>query len=185
MSVQQALAIEAQVSVGEPVRIPFDFTDQSSVPEGKTPGTSIVLRPITVRTWFRLKPLLAKIEQEDLDALCANEGDKFDGKKAQIIIKYSDILFEILCIGIHNRQGDMPQWFRKVLMDNCTWGDVYVLLNGILFRVMAQPFINSITLAKSVSPLGEEEIIALRKNKTSWNQPVRLPSSRYAMRHSD
>ncbi|MEG1543221.1 MAG: hypothetical protein RR382_01675, partial [Tannerellaceae bacterium] len=31
--------------------------------------------------------------------------------------------FEIVCIGIHNKRGDMPVWFREVLKDNCTWQD--------------------------------------------------------------
>lgn len=79
--------------------------------------------------------------------------------------KYDELIFEIVCIGIHNRKGDMPEWFREALKDNCSWQDTYILLNAILFRLNTNSFSNTITLLQSVSPLGEEEIIALQENK--------------------
>jgi hypothetical protein len=55
------------------------------------------------------------------------------------------------------------------LKDNCTWEDVYVLLNAILFRIGFNPFINSITTLQSVSPMAEAEIIAALKNLESYS----------------
>lgn len=169
MSVKEVIQIESETATGEPVRIPFEFADKSSIPEGKYPGDCIIVKPITVRTWFKLKPLLVMIEQKDIDILTTKEGVEFDSETAKVIFKYSELLFEIVCAGIHNRQGEMPGWFKDTLKDNCTWHDIYILLNAILFRIRFNSFSSSITLAKSVSPLSEEEIIALQENRMTWN----------------
>jgi hypothetical protein len=173
MSVKEVIQIESETATGEPVRIPFEFADKSSIPEGKNPGDCIIIKPITLRTWFKLKPLLVMIEQKDIDLLTAKEGVEFDSETAKVIFKYSELLFEIVCLGIRNRKGEMPEWFKDVLKDNCTWHDIYILLNAILFRIRFNSFSSSIILAKSVSPQSEEEIIALQENKMTWspNQP--------------
>ena len=177
MSVKQVIKLESDAVSSQPIKIPFDFTDLSSLPKDKNIGNSIVITPITVRTWFKLKPLLILIEQVDVDKITVKKDVDFDVEMEQIINKYDQLIFNIVCIGIHNKKGDMPEWFRKVLKDNCTWEDIYILLNAILFRLNINPFFNSITLCKNVSPLSEEEIIALQKNQETWIPKVPSCSS--------
>lgn len=182
MSVKQVIQLESSTVTGQPITIPFEFSDLSSLPDGEHIGDSIVIQPITVRTWFRLKPLLLQIDSEDKDRMIVKEGIDYDWDIEQIIGKYDKLLFEIICIGLHNNKGDMPDWYKDVLKDNCTWNDIYILLNAILFRLNYNPFFNSITLLISVSPLSEEEIIALQKNQKTWNHKAVSCSSRSAAR---
>lgn len=171
------LQIEADTVTGQPIKIPFDFIDLSSVPKGKTAGDHIVIKPITVATWFRLKPLLASIAQEDVLKLISDGSGLFTAEVAEVMQKYDILLFEVVCIGIHNHDGNMPAWFKETLKKNCTWKDVFILLNAVLFRLSHNPFMNSITLLKSVSPISEAEIIALQENKDTWNRKAALPFS--------
>ena len=168
MSVKQVLQIESNVATDQPVKIPFEFTRLDLLPEGKKLGDSIVITPITVRTWFRIKPLLLYIDKQDREILTANEDSGFTSGIADLMAKYDEIIFEIVCLGIHNKRGNMPAWFREVLKDNCTWEDLYVLLNAILFRIGCNPFSRTITALEAVSPLSEEELIALQKNNETW-----------------
>lgn len=169
MSVKQAIRLESDAVTGRAIPIPFEFSDRSSFPKDKEIPKSIIIQPMTVRTWFKLKPLLISIDKEDVDRITAKKGVEFDSEIQDLISKYDELLFEIVCIGIHNKKNDMPEWFRNVLKDNCTWEDIYILLNAILFRIRSNPFFNSIILCNSVSPLDEREIIALQKNKETWN----------------
>lgn len=172
MSVKQVLQIESNVVTDQPVKIPFEFTRLDLLPEGKKLGDSIVITPLTVRTWFRIKPLLLYIDKQDREILTANKDTGFNNEIADLMAKYDEIIFEIVCLGIHNKRGNMPAWFREVLKDNCTWEDIYILLNAILFRIGCNPFSRTITALEAVSPLSEEELIALQKNNESWkNQP--------------
>lgn len=169
MSVRQVLQIESDVVTNRPVVIPFDFKP-GTIPGGKKAGDSIVITPITVRTEFRIRPLLLRIDKADMDTIIARKGVEFDSTLSGLMAKYDELIFEIVCLGIHNKNGDMPAWFREVLKDNCTWEDIYVLLNAILFRIGCNPFSRTITALKAVSPLSEEEIIALQRNNGSWTQ---------------
>lgn len=168
MSVKQVLQIESNVATDRPVTIPFDFNRQDALPAGKKLNDSIVITPITVRTWFRIKPLLLHIEKQDRQILSANKDTRFNNQVAELMTKYDELIFEIVCLGIHNKRGDMPAWFREVLKDNCTWEDLYIILNAILFRIGCNPFLRTITALEAVSLLSEEEIIALQKNNESW-----------------
>lgn len=71
----------------------------------------------------------------------------------------------------------MPAWFREVLKDNCIWEDIYILLNAILFRIGCNPFSRTITALEAVSPLSEEELIALQKNSETWKNRNRKAAS--------
>lgn len=168
MSVKQVLQIESNVVTDQPVKIPFEFTRLDLLPEGKKLGDSIVITPLTVRTWFRIKPLLLYIDKQDREILTANKDTGFKNEIADLMAKYDEIIFEIVCLGIHNKRGNMPAWFREVLKDNCTWEDIYILLNAILFRIGCNPFSRTITVLEAVSPLSEEELIALQKNNETW-----------------
>lgn len=171
MSVKQVLQIENDVATNAPVTIPFEFTRLDSLPAGKKVGESVVITPVTVQTWFRLKPLLLLIEKQDREVLTANKDNRLSNAVAELMAKYDELVFEIVCLGIHNKKGDMPVWFREVLKDNCTWEDIYVLLNAILFRIGCNPFSRSIIALEAVSPLSEEEIIALQRNNETWKKP--------------
>lgn len=168
MSIKTILKIESDTITDVPVIIPFEFSNKESIPKGKDPGDKIVISPITVRTWFRIKPCILSIEKDDFDKLIEKENKTPEEELIEIISKYDEILFEIICLGIHNKKSDPPVWFRETLKDNCTWQDIYVLLNAVLFRIGYNPFCNSITMLKNVSPLTEAEIIAAQKNLESW-----------------
>lgn len=170
MSVKRVLQLESESVFGQSVTIPFEFTRLESLPKGKMIGDSIVITPITVRTWFRIKPLLLCIDKEDMAILAANKDKEFSSQVAELIAKYDEIIFEIICLGIHNRKGDMPLWFREVLKDNCTWEDIYILLNAVLYRIGCNPFSRTIIALEAVSPLSEEEIIALQRNSETWKK---------------
>jgi len=169
MPIKHYLQLESETVTEKPVKIAFDFKVRDSIPKGKDPGESIVISPITVRTWFKLKPMIMAIDPADLDKLIEKEDRTPDAEIIDIISRYDSLLFDILCVGIHNKKSDPPEWFKETLKDNCTWEDVYVLLNAILFRIGFNPFINSITTLQSVSPMTEAEIIAAQKNLESYS----------------
>lgn len=171
--VKQMLQLESDAVVDSSINIPFEF---KNVPEGKNVGDQITISSATVRTWFRLKPLLALVENEDYKTLVANKDQDFSDELRNMMSKYDNLLLEIVYIGIHNKEGDMPKWFKQVLQDSCTWEDIYILLNAILFRIGYTSFTSSIIALKAVSPLSEEEIIALQRNKEKWNHKAVLPS---------
>ena len=175
MSVNLFLRLETETVTEMPVKIPFEFNNKHSVPQGKDPGDCIVIRPITVRTWFRLRPLLLQIDAEDLDRMIVKEGE-LTGEFQGMMDKYSELLIDIVCIGIHNKPSEPPAWFREVLMDNSTWEDIRILLNAVLYRIGYFPFCTSITTLRNVSPLGETEIIAAQRNLQSW-QGIANPGS--------
>ncbi|WP_195579125.1 hypothetical protein [Bacteroides intestinalis] len=175
MSVGQLLRLETETVTELPVKIPFDFTNKDAVPAGKDPGDSIVIRPITVRTWFRIRPLLLQIEKEDLECMMVKTGE-LNTDFPRMMDKYGDLLLDVVCLGIHNKSSDPPAWFRETLMDNSTWEDIRILLNAVLYRIGYYPFCTSITTLRNVSPLGETEIIAAQKNMQSWKDAVSLGS---------
>ena len=195
MSIQSVLMQEAATLAETPAVIPFAF---QGVPDGKNPGKSISIKPITVGTWFRMKPLLASIDKADIERLIARpkpddtdpEGatdaaDAISADALEALQKHGEVVFEIVCLGIHNRPGELPKWFREVLMKSTTQKDLYVLLNAIFFRIGTQSFSNSIIALKAVSPLGEEELIALQRNKTDWMQKAVSASLQPQTRPSD
>lgn len=175
MSVKYLSKIESDTITETAIKIPFEFNNRDSVPPDKNPGDCIVIRPITVRTWFRIRPLLLSLNKEDLGKMIAESG-KMNNDFAAIMDKYGELLMDIVCLGIHNRKNDPPEWFRQVLMDNSTWEDVRVLLNAILYRIGFFPFCNSITMLRNVSPIRETEIIAAQENLTSWQDIAKQDS---------
>ena len=128
--------IESETITEQPVKIDFDFSDRSSIPKGTDPGNCIVISPIKVRTWFKIRPLLLQIDKNDLTKLTG----EVTGETPQLISKYDELLMEIICLGIHNKKGDPPKWFCDTLYDNCTWEDVRILLNAIVYRIGFLPF---------------------------------------------
>ena len=170
MSVKQVLQIESEIATEQSVAIPFEFKNTDKLPNGKNTGDSIVIKPITIRTWFRIKPLLMLIDKKDREKIADTKDQGFNDDIAELMSKYDIIIFKIVCLGIHNRKGDMPDWFREVLKDNCTWEDIYILFNAILYRLGCNPFSRTITALEAVSPLSEDEMIALQKNDETWEK---------------
>lgn len=168
MGIKDVIRLEADTVTEQPIRIPFEFKDLSSLPEGKKLGDSIVISPITVRTWFKLKPLLLQFDKTDIEKIMVREGQDVAPETPEIMSKYDVLVLDIICLGIHNKKSDPPAWFREVLKDNSTWQDIHVLLNAVLFRIGYNPFCKSIMTLKNMSPLDEREIIALSKNQESW-----------------
>lgn len=168
--------LESETITEKAISIPFAFENRESVPEGKEPGDCIVIRPITVRTWFRIRPLILQIEKEDLDRMIVSK-DEANADLADLMAKYDELIVDIICIGIHNKKSDPPQWFRDVLVDNTTWDELRILLNAIIYRIGFFPFCESITMLQNVSPLKTEtEIIAAHKNLTSWQESAKQDS---------
>ncbi len=174
MSVKQMLFRESDAAVDKSIKIPFEFRNVPSDKVDKV-GQHIVIRPATVSTWFRLKPLLAMIEGKDLELAKAAKGKDFNTDIAEVMERYDTLIMEIVYLGIHNNDGDMPEWFKKVLIDSCTWEDIYILFNAIIYRLGTSSFLNTITAMEAVSPLDEREIIALQENKETWLKAA-LPS---------
>ena len=135
MGIAHIISLESDAVTEKPVRIPYEFPDTHSVPEGKSPGDHIMITPITVRTWFKIKPLLMQIQQEDLERLLLPPGKPFSSIALETINKYDELLLDVICLGVHNQKSDPPAWFREVLKDNSTWEDIGILLNAILFRL--------------------------------------------------
>ena len=160
--IKDLLLNESRTITEQPIKIPFEFPNTDSLPDGKTPGDCIVIRPLTVRTWFMLRPLLMQIDKEDMDIIIAAKGELTSDFQA-IMNKYGSLLIDIVCIGIHNKTTTPPVWFRGVLMDNSTWEDIQILLNAVLFRIGFNPFCKSITTLANVSPVTETEIIAAQR----------------------
>ena len=168
--------LEAETITEKAISIPFDFENRESVPEGKNPGDCIVIKPVTVRTWFRIRPLILQIDKEDLDRMIVNEGEA-NADFTELMAKYDDLILDIICLGIHNKKSDPPDWFRETLADNSTWEDLRVLLNAVIYRIGFLPFYESITMLQNVSPIKTEtEIIAAHRNLTSWQESVRQGS---------
>lgn len=172
MSIKNLFQQESESVTGQPVRIPFEFTNRDSIPQGKDPGDCIVIKPITVRTWFRIRPLLLEVEKEDLDKMIVKNGGITDDFP-EMMDKYGELLLDIVCLGIHNKPSDPPEWFKKALSDNTTWEDIRILLNAVIYRVGYNSFCKSITTLRNVSPIGEAEIIAAQKNLESWKDTIK------------
>lgn len=175
MSIKNLFQQESESVTEQPVKIPFDFTNRDSIPKGKDPGNSIVIKPITVRTWFRIRPLLLEIEKEDIDRMIVKKGE-LPEDFPKIMDKYGELLLDIVCLGIHNKPSDPPKWFKQALADNSTWEDIRILFNAIIYRIGYHPFCTSITMLRNVSPLRETEIIAARKNLQSWKDTTKVDS---------
>lgn len=160
--------MESETVTEQPIKIPFSFDNKDSIPKGKNVGDSIVIKPIKVSTWFKIRPFLLQIEKEDLDKMVEKPGE-MNVDFVNLMDKYGDMLIDIILLGIHNKPSEPPAWFRKALVDNCTWEDIRILLNAVLFRIGYFPFCNAITTLKNVSPIGEQEIIAAQANLKSWS----------------
>lgn len=167
MSIQNILRIESDTITEQSVKIPFEFENKTSVPAGKDVGDCIVIRPITVRTWFKIRPFLLQIDKEDLNKIIV-KADDINIDFSEVMARYDELIVDIVCLGIHNKPSDPPEWFKQVLIDNTTWEDIRILLNAILYRIGYYPFCKSITTLQSVSPIGELEMIAAQKNLESW-----------------
>ena len=140
MSIKNLFQQESESVTDQAVKIPFEFTNRDSIPKGKDPGNCIVIKPVTVRTWFRIRPFLLEVEKEDLDKMIVKDGE-LNADFPELMNKYGGLLFDIVCLGIHNKPSDPPEWFKNALADNTTWEDIRILFNAIIYR-MVSPFLH-------------------------------------------
>jgi hypothetical protein len=167
-AIVKILEAQADMATQRPVKIPFKADDESMVPKGVDMSV-IIVSPLKVGTVFRIKSLLAKIPKEDIDAFASNSERSFDPSAPELFEKYATTIFEALVLAIHNKKTDPPAWMREFLQENCTWADVHVILNAVLFRLGNRPFSTSTTtLMKAVGPIEEKEMIAFSTNLQSW-----------------
>nr|DAJ17274.1 MAG TPA: hypothetical protein [Siphoviridae sp. ct8TV20] len=108
MSIRKLARLESETITEQSIKIQFDFNNRDSVPEGKDPGDCIVINPITVRTWFRIRPLLWEIDKEDINKLIVKEGG-IGGDFPEVMSKYGELLIDIVCIGIHNKPSQKQE----------------------------------------------------------------------------
>jgi len=141
----------------------YSINDDSMIPEGKQVH-EISIRPLKVITVVKLTPLCLQISKEDLKKIIANKKFSFNPQTLELLSKYSELILDIICIGIHNKKGDSPPWFKEFLKVNFTWEDLHVFLNAVFFRMGHQSFYKSTTLVSRMGPMSDKGIIACQKN---------------------
>jgi hypothetical protein len=173
------ISLQSSLITDVPLEIPFSVENDSMLPQG-VKMDSITIHPLKVGTVLRISPLIARIDKKDFEKITVSKDQKYDPGIQGPIEKYSEIILEIICLGIHNRKSPYPDYLKEFLKENCTWEDLHIILNGILFRMGAMSFINSTTALTSVGLMDAAEIIALQKNLERWgtNPSAPSPSSR-------
>lgn len=148
----------------------FDFTgeDVSMLPEG-VKIEKVVIYPQKVGTVQRIMVISAAISTADLKKITVNAKAAFHPKAPEVFAKYGDLILEIICLGIHNKQSKYPDYLKEFLKANCTWEDLHIFLNAILFRCGTLSFTASTTDLTKVG-LKSMEIIAMQENMKSWGQ---------------
>lgn len=159
--IQQLLQMQMDAVLEKPVSYPVTVDDPSLLPEGKTID-HITITPLKVRTVMEITPKLMLIDKDDLDKITVKKGADFDPSAPEIFNKYHDLILDIICIGIRNKKGDSPAWFKEFLAGNFTWQELHIFLNAIFFRMNSKSFQSSIILAKRMSPIDDRGIIALQ-----------------------
>jgi hypothetical protein len=165
---QKILELQAESITDLPFEVPFEVTDDSMLPDGVTID-KIRITPLKVGTVLRITPLLGKIKTHDLEKISVNRDRDFDESAPELFDKYSDLIIEVICIGIHNRKSSYPDYMPGFLKENCLWKDLHMLLNAILYRMGTLAFIDSTTALMKVGP-GAAETIALQRNLESWSK---------------
>lgn len=167
--IQKLLEAEAETILQKSVEIPFNPTDISMCPHGaKT--KSIVISPLKAGTLFRLKPYINKIALEDLEKMATNSDRKFAPEAPELFGKYAETVLDIIWIALHNNRTEPRKWYREFLQENCTWEDLHIILNAILYRMGTSAFYKSTIALKSMGLLNESEIKATQKNLKSWER---------------
>ena len=161
------LGAEADTVLQRAVIIPFKCTDKSMIPK-RISVESITISPLMVGTIFRLKPFIVKIEKEDLDKMAINDKRNFDPGAPELFAKYADLILNILTIAIHNQKSDPPVWYKTMLAENCTWSDLHVLFNAVIYRLGTMSFYKSTMVAMNMGLMDATGMIALQKNLKSW-----------------
>lgn len=161
------LELQGSLITDVPLEIPFTVDDPSMLPEGIVMD-KIIVNLLKVGTVFRINPLIAKIDNEDLKKVTVSRDQKYDASIQEVFEKYSEVVLEIICMGIHNKNTPYPDYLKDFLRENCTWEDLHIILNAVLFRMGALSFLDSTTEIAKVGLQSAEEIIALQQNLESW-----------------
>lgn len=118
MSIKNLFQQESESVTDQAVKIPFEFTNRDSIPKGKDPGNCIVIKPVTVRTWFRIRPFLLEVEKEDLDKMIVKDGE-LNADFPELMNKYGGLLltssasgFTISLVILRNGSRTLSQTIR-------------------------------------------------------------------------
>jgi hypothetical protein len=160
---------QSHALAGQTIEIPFEAQDTSMLPDGESFDV-IRISPPKVVTVFKITPLLARIDREDLEKITVDRQRNFDPRAPVIFEKYADLILEVICHGIHNGKDTFPAHLKTFLEVNCTWEDLHVLLNAILFRMGTWHFTNSTISLRAMGLMEAEDIIALQENLDSWKE---------------
>lgn len=160
------LNLQTEILTEFPAEFDFEARDTSMLPGG-VKIDKILIYPLTAGTVFRITSIIAQIDQDDLDGITVNKDRDYNEKAPELFGKYGDVILDAIAVGIHNKKEPPPEYLKEYLQENCTWKDLHVLLNAILYRMGTLAFINSTTESMKVG-LKAEEIIALQKNLNSW-----------------
>lgn len=167
LAVHRAVEDQIDAILEKPFVIDFEIEHRWMVPFWKwRKMKKITIRPMTVETYFKILPLVVQFEDDDLGKI--TEARTTTPDVVKVMKKYSELVVNIVFIGLWNRPGMMPRWFRKFLMSNCTMEDYHIFLSAILYRMGVRSFYQSIMLEKRMSPMEQKEIIALQKNVETY-----------------
>jgi len=158
--------------IEKPVVFKFEVTDSSMIPAGKE-IKEITIKPLFVGVVMKLQPLISTLMGNGLDEMLVNQERDFTEETPKLFEKHMDTVLDIITIAIHNKQNSPPKWFREMLKYNCTWKDLHIFLNAILFRMGHANFKESIILIKNGMSLNSEGgIIALSENMKKMKQAL-------------
>ena len=160
---------QSNLITGTPAVFNFEAKHVSMLPDG-VKIDKITIYPQKVGTALRIAAIAREIDSEDLKKITVNQKSAFHIKAPELFVKHSETLLEIICLGIHNAQDSYPSYLKDYLKENCTWEDLHVLLNAVLFRMGTLSFINSTISLKKVGLQSSMEIIAMQKNLKSWEK---------------
>lgn len=160
------LNLQTEIVTEIPAEFEFTAKDTSMLPDDVT-IEKILIYPLTKGTVDRITSIITQLDQEDLDKITVNPDRDYHEQAPMILNKYGDLVLEAICLGIHNKKEMPPEYLKEYLQENCTWKDLHILLNAILYRMGTLAFIDSTTEMKKVG-LKAAEIIALQENLKSW-----------------
>jgi len=163
------LSLESELVTEMPAIIPFTTDNRSMLPEDVTID-QIKIYPLKVATVARITPLLAEISTSDLTKITVNRKRAFHPAAPKVFERYAEKIIEVVCLGIHNKSGPYPEYMPEFLKANCTWKDLHVILNAIMFRIGTLDFLESTTQLKKVGLITGTELIAMQKNMISHKE---------------
>lgn len=167
--VKKMIAWQGSLITGTPAIYELSNSDNTMLPEGLTID-KIIIYPLKVGTVHKISSLAKEIDFDDFKKITVSQKSTFHPLAPDLFQKYSGVILDIICTGIHNKKGPYPDYLKKFIQENFTWDELHVFLNAIMFRMGTLSFINSTILLKRVGLQSSMEIIAMQKNLKSWEK---------------